>query len=358
MTLSFSDDTITIAFTQLEGKISELEDRLKYIGNNTLYPNLKRETLAQFEETLTSFEDQLQQLKSTESVSLKKSLLSIDNYNKKCKILLDECQEFLGKKYPNQLLAINQEQRQRSSNTQNLQDENIFMKTEEPEKLHGDYDSPIERFQFNSNFSIQNGCESDPNLSPSLLKLIKHNSISKNVEGVGSDGLYSDVNTPPMNSGAAFFATTPGKLEESKDETQDTPKLENIGLSSRSYAFFKSLLSPSSKETPEGESISDKLSLRSLAKKLSLSKYFYSSDQENKVNTEKSNYTSFDEYMKSPLTNSTIPAASSLKNVAYNVRTKNQTVIHSEDDSIYADAELDNDMMSNSDYEFKFCVNI
>ena len=343
--LSIPVDLIANAFDKLENKITELEGRLKSINEPEKYHQERKAACHKFKQTLDKMETVVMQINQTEAVALKRNTEAMQELNKKCKHLLENVSTLLL-----QQDKINQSEcthsRLANSCTSKQPDDQSSI---EREMELGGRKSPIR----NTNNDGASGTDSDLTLSPSLRKLLKspieiQAGLTRNSPASSSTDLctppYISRRTPGGNSskvdGFNRVATDP--LLDYNAACDNTPKLENIGLSKRSFDFFKSLVSPKERKD-EIENVKNH-SESGGSEKSSISRLYRYFSSASKTNSS---------LAKAPIGTPTTPLAN--KNDNDDGRGAESSFILEEQDSIYADAEFDQE---SSDIEFKFNVNL
>lgn len=337
MTLSLSDDCIRNSLLAFVSKISQLEERLKFLENESLFTAAKQENIQNFAQKLQTFEVSIGEVQKTpDFAQLKRDAEASKQLSVKCDALLNSAKEFMTKHYPNAMDEAAFEDAPTTTPASFLGADVFSSESLSKDPLNGFADSPIQNFTFSSaHFNDVVGQqqgevsstprESSDTPSPAFLRSIEqritpHDAQQRNCTE------SSPIVTP--NGDAS------------------TPRIESIGLSSRSMAFFKSLWSPrTSTPTREEEAAEGPLSSAGSSSRLSLRNLFFGAGDTAAANSPHAHTP------KSPLAAAVTLTPSDDDDEA-------EEAFHmSEDDSVYADAH--NSVLSGAeaDYEdFKFRV--
>ena len=251
--------------------------------------------------------------------------------NKKCKTLLD-----------NVSLLLQQQGNIAQSDSLHSRLSNTFFPTESCNSDFTIEDNSV------SNDACENSVinENALTLSPCLRKLPKFSHKSNETTLNTTPTSSSDCRTPPYvpKWNAARFSAmkSTGKsnsLDNYNPNCDDTPKIESIGLSKRSFEFFKSLISPKSSKN-DSENVSN-----------------LSEDSSYNASLEKAPSSLYNKHFSSFATgrvslNGTPTTPLAKKNENNDLQNDSAYVLE-EQDSIYADADNETE----SDLEMKFPMN-
>lgn len=260
ISLAMEGIAIQQAFADLLATVTQLEDRIRTLGNPDAYSVQREQNLQSFSECLLKLSHRVEQVANNEQLTLQKSLQTFGGYNSKCRGLLNQVQETISRLHPEWLSPSDDD----IDNSDALEE---FFEAPVKSSSAVANGSPAEAFQFSSSLARNLAGYASP------LKLGTLRS---------EDPLRDspDLNTPPMQSTLSLQINgTPTRNTDSPTlaDAENTPRLENIGLSTRSFAFLRSLVSPSPRPAKQAPPIECTGGLPKLTERLSLNHYERSS---------------------------------------------------------------------------------